>query len=125
MSAGVSQELKGLQTRLARCSAELDTAVEETRRAQRRESELRREKTNLAEKVKSLQESTEEPIVSEHALLRYIERVYNIDMDEIRKEILSPTVLTLVKTLGKNGRVPLEKGGRAVFKDGVVVTIEI
>lgn len=44
-------------------------------------------------------------IITNHALLRYSERVLNIDFEEVRKAILSDEVLRLYKELG-NGKYP-------------------
>lgn len=60
--------------------------------------------------------------MSEHALLRYIERVYGIDMDELRALILSDTLVRCADTLG-DGRFPVAPGIKGVVKNRVVVTI--
>jgi hypothetical protein len=46
-----------------------------------------------------------EIVVSNHALLRFAERVLKIDFEEIKKSILSDQVLRLYKELG-NGKYP-------------------
>lgn len=38
-----------------------------------------------------------EPRISDHALLRYIERVLNIDVDELRSEILTKSVVQAIQ----------------------------
>lgn len=77
----------------------------------------------IAAVSKEIDEMTREPIVTEHALLRYCERVLNIDMEAIKATILSETTLKQSQTLG-NGKYPVVDGHRAVIKDSCVVTIE-
>jgi hypothetical protein len=42
----------------------------------------------------------QEGIVSEHALLRFLERVHGIDMQRVRKTILPREIAESIKTLG-------------------------
>lgn len=61
--------------------------------------------------------------VSEHAVIRYLERVKGIDLQEVESEILNPLVIDLVSKLGGNGSYPIGEF-QAVFKNNVVVTIK-
>jgi chromosome segregation ATPase len=60
--------------------------------------------------------------VSEHAILRYCERVLNIDVSKIEKEILSDSVLGLIEKLGGNGTYP-NNDFSVVMKNYTVTTI--
>ena len=60
--------------------------------------------------------------VSEHAMLRYIERVLGIDLKEIERRILTDEVKEQYKIVG-NGRFPINDEFRALIRDNVVVTI--
>jgi len=60
--------------------------------------------------------------VSDHAIVRYFERVKGFDMAEIQGEILSEEVLVMVEKLGGNGSFP-NKDYSVVMKNNVVVTI--
>lgn len=66
--------------------------------------------------------SQEPPKVSDHAVLRYLERVKGVDIESLKNEILSEPVLKMVKTLGGNGKYP-NSGFKLVMKDNTVVTI--
>lgn len=59
--------------------------------------------------------------VSDHACIRYLERVYGIDMDAIRAEIASP-VVQLAEGFGA-GTVIGKHGARILIRDGVVTTV--
>lgn len=61
-------------------------------------------------------------IVSEHAILRYLERVEGLDLKEIQKKILTKKVKFGHKALG-NGKFP-EKNFQVVIKNNVVVTVQ-
>jgi len=119
-----AHELKALETQLNKAQAEIlplhenfkyasdayHTAVAKRNAIQKR---IETEKAKLQFK---------EPIVSEHALLRYLERIYCINLDDIRAAILSPGTIKAIKVMG-NGKIPLPMGGRAVIKDNIVVSI--
>ena len=60
--------------------------------------------------------------VSEHAILRYLERVKVYNIEEIEKIILSDSVKGLVEKLGGNGTYPNE-GFSVVMKNHTVTTI--
>lgn len=45
--------------------------------------------------------------VTDHAIVRYFERVLNIDVEAIRKKIATPHVDRMVKVLG-DGKFPAE-----------------
>lgn len=116
-------ELKALQGQLAKARAdetakheELKTAAKEYRAAQQRANQLQKQ-------INAAIEAAKEPIVSEHALLRYLERVHNIDLEALKAMILTPQLSNAIKTLG-SGKYPLSGGGgKAVVKDKVIVSI--
>lgn len=64
------------------------------------------------------------PHVTDHALFRYIQRVYDIDMPKISEEVVTPMALDLLDKMGwADGKYPTGKGYSLVVKDGVIVTI--
>ena len=65
--------------------------------------------------------SSKEIIISEHAILRYIERVMKIDMEKLQNEVISKDFQTTLKNLG-NGTYP-HKNHLLKIVDNVVVTI--
>lgn len=65
--------------------------------------------------------SSKEIIISEHAILRYIERVMKIDMEKLNHEIMSKELQSSIKNLG-NGTYP-HKNHLLKIVDNVVVTI--
>ncbi len=63
---------------------------------------------------------TSEIRVSDHALVRYLERRYKLHTDELRAEILTPDRVAAIKAGAS--RISC-KGFDFVVKNGVVVTV--
>ena len=82
------------------------------------------EEAELKEMKKELNElkKNKKMIVSEHAILRYLERTLGLDLKVIENEILTDDVVKQYKVLG-NGKYPMGNGYKAVIKDNVVLTI--
>ena len=77
---------------------------------------------NIVKKIEKLKVSSN-LIISEHAIIRYIERVLNIDIEDITNKILTEEVKKQSEVLG-NGTYSVNEGEfRVVIKDGVVVTV--
>jgi len=62
------------------------------------------------------------PKVSEHALVRFFERIKGYDLKEIKNELLNDQTLSMLKTLGSTGTYPY-KEFKMVFRDNNLVTI--
>ncbi|WP_209047576.1 hypothetical protein [Rhizorhabdus histidinilytica] len=60
--------------------------------------------------------------VSDHARVRYLERVKGVDIEKLDAEILSPAMV-LADDMG-GGKVIMKTGHKAVVRDGVIVTVE-
>lgn len=119
-----AQELKGLQVQLAKEQALCESLRKEATEAHKKHQASQTKVRSLTNRIKELQSAAAEvePVVSEHALLRYLERVKGIDFTALKAEILSPEAAEAIK-FAKNGRI---KGSEfeLVFKNSVVVTVE-
>lgn len=62
------------------------------------------------------------PLVSEHALVRYLERLKSIDVEAIRKIILPEKTIEQILTLG-DGRYPVEDFIVVVVNNTVVTVL--
>lgn len=60
--------------------------------------------------------------VTDHALVRYLERVIGLDVEAFRLTMLTPDQLLMAKSL-KECDIPLGGGVTAVVRGGIVVTI--
>jgi len=118
-----SQELKGLQVRLEKATADRNALHAEAAILLEKEKQLDSLKRILSSEIKTLQDKNKTPIISEHALLRYIERVKGIDLEVLKKEIMTPQLATLIREMG-NGKHPSGGGFKAIVKNNTVITIE-
>ncbi len=59
--------------------------------------------------------------VSDHAVLRHLERAYGLDVEKIRAEIASPTVM-IAEAFGCGTVIGLN-GTRVIIRDGIVATV--
>lgn len=71
----------------------------------------------------TLRSKTANLVVSEHAMLRYLERVELVDLQEIAALVLPEDKKETIKTLG-SGKYPINDH-RVVVVDNVVVTVEV
>ncbi len=61
----------------------------------------------------------QEPRLSDHAILRYIERAFNIDIDAIKERIMTPDVVQAIK----NGASAVTvEGIKFKIKDNAIIT---
>lgn len=61
--------------------------------------------------------------VTDHAMVRYMERHYNINMAHVEEELITPDVVKFYKELG-DGTYPTGLGAtRVVIENGVIVTV--
>ena len=60
--------------------------------------------------------------ISDHAIVRYLERVKGMDIEAIKKEILPPHVHADTKVMG-NGYYPVNGKHKVRVKNGVVITV--
>jgi hypothetical protein len=115
-------DLKALQTRLREATREADSCEERATRAMAVWKEALDNVTKIETQIRELEDTAKEPIVSEHALLRYIERFMGVDLESVRRAILTETAVKMIK-FTRNGKVTTD-GRRLIIKNGTVVTIE-
>lgn len=122
MSVTATHELKGLQTRLKQAEVELEQAVQTSKSSVQKEATARTAVRNLRSKIEQLQKSTSEPVVTEHAMLRYLERVHGLNLENIRQAILDEATAKHIK-FARSGKIK-RADGTVVFQNNVVVTFE-
>lgn len=122
MSAADSEQLKQLQVRATKALAEVDVIRVEKADVDRRYSEAKNRLDTINREIAKLKEAAVEPIVSEHALLRYIQRVMGVDLDAIRAKILTPRNVNTINFV-RSGKVPAGDGVTLIVKDRAIVSI--
>ena len=63
-----------------------------------------------------------EPMVTEHALIRFLERVMQVDLDLVRNKILTKRLLSQIMALG-SGKYEIQGGHFAIVKGKSVISI--
>jgi len=122
MSIKNSAELKGLETRRNKLQAERKTLNIEIAEKQKESAAMKKKIDYLQSAIEKLKKKTPSNIViSEHAMLRYIERVLGIDLNELQNKIIPSNKLDEIKLIG-NGTFSINNH-KVTVKDGVVVTV--
>lgn len=103
-------QLQEEQTRVLSRIGELDTQL----------SDLRNRLTGIRSSLEKRLRPAPEPRVSDHALMRYLERVYDLDFEAMRNEILSDKAKEALK-MGATAYT--HNGVKFIAKDGVLVTV--
>lgn len=86
------------------------------------EAQIKESEKSISEIEDKLKELKEGPVIlSEHAYLRYLERVYDIDKQKIYDEIVTPRIAEAIKTLG-SGEIKV-KDYKIIFRGNTIVTI--
>lgn len=75
---------------------------------------------DIDEEIDSL--TIKEPVITEHALLRYIAAVADLDLEEVKETLLNDKVKDQIHAL-KSGKFPIGDGMRAVVKNNTIVTV--
>lgn len=119
-----THELKALHTQKEKARAELEVLKTEQREHNRKVNELQEKIKGFDAKIKQLSEKAVkkgEIVVSEHAYLRYFTRVLGFDLEQIKKEIVSPASEAAILNF-RNGTFP-GSGFKIKVKDNTVVTL--
>lgn len=104
-----SSALKSLQTQLKQAQEERLEAQGKVRACDLRIQDLNQQINKLKQT---------RIVVSEHAMLRYLERIHGIDLEEVKREILSDKIREQIVTLGDgaypNGDIVVRVKGNTV-----------
>ncbi len=115
------RQYKQLKSQLSTMLGDADALKIEVANKQREYSQKIQAIENLKNEMAKLN-NKETLKVSEHAIVRYFERVKGFDIEQVAKDILSEQVVKLVEQLGGNGQYPND-GFSVVMKNYTVTTI--
>lgn len=116
------RKLKHLQTMLKLHKSKREEILQEVRAKQRELSAEEQTIKDLQSQINKLDEKSGLK-VSEHAIIRYLERVEGLNVEEIQNKILTEDLLILTEKLGGSGTYPIGEV-QAVLKNNTVVTIK-
>lgn len=112
---------KGLQVRRSRLEPEVERLKREVSQANTAYQEVKKELDDVVVEINRFEEETIEPIVSEHAMLRYIERVKGFDLTALHNEILTDERKALIAEMRSCDFIVGDY--KIVVKRGVVVSV--
>ena len=101
-------ELKRLQTQLKQEKSELKAAEQTSQQATQKVSKHQQRIASLNKTISKITEGKKKIVISEHAILRYLERHKGLDIEAIKKEILPEKISELVVELGGKGKFPVQ-----------------
>ena len=116
-----SNKLKQLETLLNKTQNEYDVLNTKIANDQRFLASKKKAIENIKSQIQAIS-TNKEITISEHALLRYLERVSKVDTEAVKKDIITPELIKMVETLGGNGKY-LVDNITLVMRDYVVTTI--
>ena len=123
--AHVTHKLKMLQQRRQALTGELATVVTEW---QGLHDQMQKLRTRLIGVEREITEcTTDTVVVSEHAMVRYMERVLGYDLDVLTAAILPEKILQQIQVVG-SGEFPVESCEKKfvlIVRKNVVVTVEV
>lgn len=101
--------------------AELDQLNASHKKVQSGLKRVNEELTNLNRQIKEL---TAVPIVTEHAVLRYIERVLGVDLKEIEAYILTDDIRDALNN-SASGKFSIGEGAWVLAENRVIRTVVV
>lgn len=112
-----------LEQQLARLKGDLERKEAAIAKARDEHAQLEAERERVAAELKRL--GSRELKVTDHAALRYLERVKGtLDREALDAEIVTDELQGLVDRLGGSGRIPLPGSGfTVVLKDYAIITV--
>lgn len=116
-----ARKIKGLKSQLKIMEGDAEALKIEMANKQREYNAKRNKIKALKEQIKIF-ENDRNIKVSEHAILRYLERVKGVSISDVEKEILTEEVIKMVEQLGGTGGYP-NNGFKVLMKDFTVTTI--
>lgn len=115
-------KIKKLHSLLAKTQLEKQNLQEQKSVLQSKIDKVTNRIKKYEEEIEQLTQQSSSLIVSEHALLRYLERVYKLDLQKIEKEILPKDLEVKIKSLG-NGTYSCGDSYSIKVKNNVVVSV--
>lgn len=88
----------------------------------KRMSAIKAKKQHYKQLLHNLNKKKGDVIISDHAVLRYLERVKGIDIEAVKKEMLTDGLLHLINVLGGTGQYP-NQHLTYVFKNYNLITV--
>lgn len=121
MPADLTASRDALELEIERLNHEVAALKAERAEIDTRIRMLERERSDiLTEVAKRVRRMEMQPQVSDHALVRFIERVHGIDLSSIKAHILTPRIVESVRA---GASAVVVDGVKFIVRGGVLVTV--
>jgi len=117
----VIKKIKNLNSKIKDISDECDLLKIEIAKNQRKLSDKNKEIKLINAELKQI--GTFNDIhISEHAIIRYLERVEKINIESVRDKIITEDLKLMVNTIGGTGLYPIDNF-KVRMKNNIIITI--
>lgn len=117
-----TNKLKYFEVKKTKLTSELELLKSEISNNQKTIAKINKDIQAIEEQINAIKTQNTELVFSEHSILRYIERVMGIDIEELKEKILTKderrAILNLSKTMDYNKDDFIVK-----IKDNVIITV--
>lgn len=121
MSVAVAHELKGLQTQRNKLRGEIAATGAQIGTLTKQMAASQKHLSGIEKAISKIENDNREFVVTEHALLRFLERVDGIDMEQLKTRVLPDGARALAEAMG-SGTFPAGTH-RVVIKAKSVVSV--
>lgn len=116
-----AREIKKLNSTIKELKEKADEYATDIKKRQKEHSKML-EEIKVLERRLATKSNLKQVKVSEHALLRYLERAKGLNIQEVEEEILNEKLVGMISSLG-NGEFP-HNGQQYVVKNNLIITIK-
>ncbi len=123
MSIDITKQLNKLKLTETSLTDEVNNLLEQKKELDRLYADKKKELERVKDEIKKLSDSLPKSVtISDHAMLRYLERVKNVNLQEIEKEILTDSIIQSITQLN-TCRLITKAGYKLVVKNRNVITV--
>ena len=101
----LDSQIKKIDEKIELCNGDKRAVKEEEKSIDRKLGDLKRRRSNLKTKADKEREKRKDKKITDHARVRYLERIIGLNIDELDADIL------------------LEENHRNKLRDGIIITI--
>lgn len=117
-----ASQLKSIKTRLQKEEAAKKTLSQEINALNNKLNDSKKRIQKLKREEKNITLYSKDIMITEHAILRYLERVEGLDLQEIIHTIIPDETRKLIKEFG-NGSYNVKGKYKLIIKDNALVSI--
>jgi DNA gyrase/topoisomerase IV subunit A len=114
-------KIKNQQVLISKVELEKEKLTQEKKALQNEIALKEKQLKKYKDELESLKKNSNEVIVSEHAIIRYLQRIYKLDLEKLEDEILTDDIKEKIKMFGSGSYNSDDFGIKVV--DNIVVTV--